>query len=91
MWETWVRSPGWEDPLEEGMATHSNTFSWRIPMDKEAWWTTVYEVAESQIWLSDEAHIINIKLFISPWQQSLFDKPASTQKDFKKLKIILIL
>ena len=49
MWETWVRSPGWEDPLEEGVATHSNTFSWRIPMDKEAWWTTVYEVAESQI------------------------------------------
>ena len=25
MWETWVRSPGWEDPLEKEMATHSST------------------------------------------------------------------
>ena len=32
--ETWVRSLGWEDPLEEGMATHSNILAWRIPMDR---------------------------------------------------------
>ena len=31
MWETWVRSPGWEDPLEEGKATHSSILAWRIP------------------------------------------------------------
>ena len=31
MWETWVRSLGREDPLEEGMATHSSILSWRIP------------------------------------------------------------
>ena len=31
MQETWVRSTGWEDPLEEGMATHSSILSWRIP------------------------------------------------------------
>ena len=31
MWETWVRSLGWEDPLEEGMATHSGILAWRIP------------------------------------------------------------
>ena len=31
MWETWVRSLGWEDPLEEGMATHSSIPAWRIP------------------------------------------------------------
>ena len=30
-WETWVRSLGWEDPLEEGMATHSSILAWRIP------------------------------------------------------------
>ena len=30
MWETWVRSLGWEDPLEEGMATHSSILAWRI-------------------------------------------------------------
>ena len=31
MQETWVRSLGWEDPLEKGMATHSGTLAWRIP------------------------------------------------------------
>ena len=31
MRETWVRSLGWEDPLEKEMATHSSIFSWRIP------------------------------------------------------------
>ena len=30
MWETWVWSLGWEDPLEKGMATHSNILAWRI-------------------------------------------------------------
>ena len=37
MRETWVQSLGWEDPLEEGMATHSSTLAWRIPMDRVAW------------------------------------------------------
>ena len=31
MRETWVRSLGWEDPLEEGKATHSSILAWRIP------------------------------------------------------------
>ena len=31
MRETWVQTLGWEDPLEEGMATHSSIFAWRIP------------------------------------------------------------
>ena len=30
-WETWVRSLGWEDPLEQGKATHSSILAWRIP------------------------------------------------------------
>ena len=30
-WETWVRTLGWEDLLEEGMATHSSILAWRIP------------------------------------------------------------
>ena len=34
MQETWVWSLDWEDPLEEGMATHSNILAWRIPMDR---------------------------------------------------------
>ena len=48
MWETWVRSLGWEDSLEEGMATHSRTLAWRIPMYREAWWTAVHRVTKSQ-------------------------------------------
>ena len=35
MWETWVRSLGWEDPLEEEMATHSSILAWRIPWIEE--------------------------------------------------------
>ena len=40
MWETWVRSLGWEDPLEEGMAIHSSILAWRILMDRGAWRVT---------------------------------------------------
>ena len=47
MRETWVQSLGWENPLEEGMATPSSILAWRIPMDRGAWWT-VHEVAKSQ-------------------------------------------
>ena len=31
IWETWVQSLGWEDPLEKGIATHSNVLAWEIP------------------------------------------------------------
>ena len=37
MQETWVRSLGWEDSLEEGIGSHSITLTWGIPMDKGAW------------------------------------------------------
>ena len=35
MWETWFQSVGWEDPLEEGTATHSSILAWRIPWAEE--------------------------------------------------------
>ena len=35
MLETWVQCLGWEDPLEEGMATHSSVLAWRIPWTEE--------------------------------------------------------
>ena len=36
VWETWVQSLGWEDPLEEeGKATHSSLLAWRIPWTKK--------------------------------------------------------
>ena len=53
MRETWVRSLGWEDPLEEGMATYSSILAWRIPMDRGAWQATVHGVTKSQTRLSD--------------------------------------
>ena len=37
MWETWVPSLNWEDPLEEGVATHSSILVWSILMDRGAW------------------------------------------------------
>ena len=52
--ETWVQSLGWEDPLEEGMATHSSILAWKIPMDKGAWWATVHGITKSRTQLSDE-------------------------------------
>ena len=41
MQETWIQSLGWEDPLEEDMATHPSILAWRSPMDRGAWWATV--------------------------------------------------
>ena len=35
MWETWVQSLGWEDPLEKEMANHSSTLAWKIPWMEE--------------------------------------------------------
>ena len=48
MWETWVRCLGWEDPLEESMATHSSILAWRIPTDRVACWATAQGVTKSQ-------------------------------------------
>ena len=53
MQKTWVWSPGWEDPLEESMATHFSILAWRIPMDRRAWQARVHEVAKSWTWLSN--------------------------------------
>ena len=46
--ETWVRSLGWEDPLEEGTKTSFSILAWRILMDRGAWWATVHGVTKSQ-------------------------------------------
>ena len=53
MWETWLRSLGWEDPMELDTATHSSILAWRIPMDGGAWQAAVHEVTKRQTWLSD--------------------------------------
>ena len=55
MWETWVRSLGREDPLEERMATHSSILAWRIPTDRGAWRAIVCGVAKTER-LSADTH-----------------------------------
>ena len=52
MQETCVQSLGWEDPLEEGMATGSSILAWIIPMDRGAWQATVFGVAKGWTQLS---------------------------------------
>ena len=47
MWESWVRSLGWEDPLEK-------------EMDRRAWWATVHGVSKSRARLSDVHGILHI-------------------------------
>ena len=46
--ETRIRSLGWEDPLEKGMATHSSILAWRIPIDRGTWQAAVHGVEKSQ-------------------------------------------
>ena len=53
MQETWIQFLEWQDPLEEGMATHSSILAWRVPMDRGAWWVTVHRIVESQTQLSN--------------------------------------
>ena len=53
MQEAQVQSLGWEDPLEKGMATHSSTLAWRIPLNRGTWWATVHGVAKRWTQLSN--------------------------------------
>ena len=48
MRENWVRSLGWEDALEEGMATYSSILTWRIPVDRGAWQAAAQGFAKSR-------------------------------------------
>ena len=63
MQETWVRSLGCEDPLEEGMATHSSILAWRIPCTEEP---------ESCDWASLVAQTVkNLPAMRETWVRSL--------------------
>ena len=54
MQETWFRSPGWEDPLDEGVAIPTPVFlPGEIPMNRGAWQATVCRVTKNWTWLSD--------------------------------------
>ena len=60
VWEKWVQSLGGEDPLEEGMRTHSSILAWRIPMDARAWWATVHEELDMTERLSTAQIVLTI-------------------------------
>jgi len=77
MWETWVRSLGWEDPLEKEMAIHSSTIAWKIPWTEEPgrlqsmgsqrvghdWATSLLHVTSHSL-ISVELLEINIKRYL---------------------------
>ena len=86
MWEPWVRCLGWEDPLEEGMATHSSIPAWRIPMDRGAWWATVHGVTKSQTQLSDQAQHSTHGWFIL-YSRNQYNIVKQLPSNRKKLKI----
>ena len=58
MQETWVGSLGWEDPLEEGIATHSSILAWRTPWTEEPG-RPQFIGSQSQIRLSTHAPIVS--------------------------------
>ena len=82
MRKTWVRSLGWEDPLEKGTATHSSILAWRIPWTEGAWQATVHGVTKSQTGLSD-FHFDFI--FWSPAFFSPVDSELSSGQESKTL------
>ena len=75
IWETWIQSLGWEDTLEEGMATHSSILVQKITMDRGTWWATVHGVTESDTTEGlTEQHFI---LYSGLSPQLLFFRPLS--------------
>ena len=56
MQETQVQSVGQEHSLEKEMAIHSNILTWKIPMDRGAWWAAVHRVAKSVMTEVTKAH-----------------------------------
>ena len=67
MWETWVQSLGWEDPLENGTATHSRILAWKIPMDRGAWWAIVHGVTKSRTLLSEFHNVVSCEVSWPPY------------------------
>ena len=62
-WETWVQSLGWEDPLEEGMVTHSSTLAWRILMDRGTCWSMGSQRFRHN-WVTKYTHTLLLKGYV---------------------------
>ena len=74
--ETWVQSLVWEDPLEQGMTTHSSILAWRIPIDRGPRQATVHGVTKSQTRLSDYAHTQKERIYFLKIDLKYYDKYA---------------
>ena len=74
--ETWVQSLVWEDPLEQGMTTHSSILAWRIPLDRGPQQATVHGVTKSQTRLSDYAHTQKKRIYFLKIDLKYYDKYA---------------
>ena len=72
--EAQFRSLGWEDPLEEGMATRSSILSWRIPMDRGARRARVHGVSKSKTWLSTQHSFYSAVPFKEGWKRGMILK-----------------
>ena len=100
MQETWVRSLGWEDPLEEGMVTHSNILDWRLTIV----WATLHGLAKHRRQLGTHSfthspHIITflvvvvqllsrVQFFATPWTAAC-QAPLSSTISLSLLKFML--
>ena len=67
-----VGGPGWEDPLEKEMATHSSLLAWRIPTDRGAQWAIVHGVSKSRTQLNDFTSLLKLSGGVSHDQFHIF-------------------
>ena len=77
MWETWVWSLGWEDPLEKRKAAHSSVLVWRIPWTIQSQrvrhnWVT-FTFILSSLWIGTyQCHYGNIQYLLFQWCKSMY-------------------
>ena len=83
MWETWVRSLGWEDPLEKGKATHSSILAWRIPRTEGVWQATVHGVQRVRHNLATFTRVTRGWGFLNSWQFSILNSFVSLLNSLK--------
>ena len=73
--ETWIQYLGWEDPLQEGLETHSSFLAWRILWAETPGWATVHEVAKNQTRLNIHAcHMTEIKTVRGKEQEIMLER-----------------
>ena len=68
--EIWVRSLGWEDPLEKEMAIHSSTIAWKIPWTEEP--GRLQSMGSQRVRHDGATSLKDIFLNVTSWQQYLF-------------------